>query len=126
MAARWPTLIGRFGNSHRIRGNKTADDAAAMHIPHHGLADRVAAVADDGVCRHLYPLALDRHPIGALAKVIFGAMAVGDVAARHAVRRDHALQPGANIGGDVLVLPVVESERGGPLWRAANLDRDQA
>src|SRR5450755_4463171 len=80
--------------SHRIRRNKTADhDAAAVtDIPHHGLADRVAAIADDGARGDRHPLALDRYPIGALAKSIFGAMAIGDVAAGHAVGRDYALE----------------------------------
>src|ERR1700688_931949 len=99
-------------HSHRIGGNKTADDdaAAVMYVPHHVFADRVAAVADDGVRWNLHPLALDRHPIGALAEIIFGAVTVGDVAAGHAVRRHHALEPGADVGRDVFVLPVVEGE----------------
>src|SRR5713101_1253983 len=82
-----------------------------MHVPHHGFADRIAAVANDGALGHRHPLAFDRNPIGALAKIIFGAMAIGDVAAGHTVRSDHALEPGADVGWDILVLPVVEGER---------------
>jgi hypothetical protein len=47
-------------------------------MPHHGFTDRIAAVADDGALGHCHPLAFDRNPIGALAKIIFGAMAVED------------------------------------------------
>src|SRR5882672_1464612 len=100
-------------HSHCVRRNKAADDdaAAVMHIPHHGFADRIAAVADNGALGHRHPLAFDRHPIGACAYIVFGAMAVRDVAAGDAVRGDHALEPGADVGRDVLVLAVVERER---------------
>jgi len=64
----------------------------------------------DRALGHRHPLAFDRNPIGALAKIIFGAMAIGDVAAGHPVRSDHALEPGADVGRDILVLPVVERE----------------
>ena len=39
-------------------------------------------------------------------------MAIGDVATGHAVRTAHALEPGADVGIDILVLAVVESLRG--------------
>src|SRR6266566_4116362 len=104
--ARWPP------NSHPVRRPQATDDdaAAVTHIPHHRFADRIAAVADDGALRHLHPLAFDRHPIAALADIIFGAMAIGDVAAGHAVGRHHALEPGADIGRHVFVLPVIEGQ----------------
>ncbi|MEH2687081.1 hypothetical protein DXU04_19270 [Bradyrhizobium diazoefficiens] len=98
---------------HCIGGHEAADDdgAAMVDVPHHGPADRVAAVADDGAFGHCHPLSLDRYPIGAVAHVIVRAMTVGDVAAGHAVRRDHALEPSADVGRDVIILPVVERKR---------------
>ena len=103
-----------LANSHRVGGNKTADDdAAAMtYVPHHGLADRIAVIANDGAIGHCHPLAFDRHPIGAVANVVGGAMAVGDIAAGHAVRCDHTLEPGPNVGWDVFILAVIDGERG--------------
>src|ERR1700676_2904328 len=82
-----------------------------MHVPHHSLTDRIATIADDGSLGYRHPLPLDWNPIGALAKIIFGAMTVGDVAAGHAVRRRHGLEPGADIRRDVVVLSVVEGKR---------------
>src|ERR1700733_14301582 len=46
------------------------------------------------------------------AKIIFGGMAIGNVATGDAVRRHHALEPGADIGRDIFILAVVEGERG--------------
>jgi hypothetical protein len=56
------------GNSHRVRRHETADDddAAVMHVPHHGLTDRIAPIADDGPLRYRHPLPLDRNPARAL------------------------------------------------------------
>src|SRR5206468_2058055 len=68
-----------------------------MHVPHHGFADRVALIANDRAFGHLHPLALDRNPIGAGANVIRCAMPVRNIATGHAVRRDHALEPGADV-----------------------------
>src|ERR1700722_20771356 len=96
--------------SHRVRRHEAADHdfAAVTDVPDHGFADRVAAIADHGVLGHRHPLAFDRDPVGARAKIIFGAMAVGDITTGHAVRGDHALEPGTDLGWDVLILPVVE------------------
>src|SRR5664279_6311781 len=82
-----------------------------MHVPHHSLTDRIAMIADDGPLGYRHPLPLNWNPIGALAKIIIGSMTVGDVAARHAVRRRHGLEPGADVRRDVVVLSVVEGER---------------
>src|SRR6195952_774462 len=97
-------------NSHRVGWYETTNDdaAAVMHIPHHGFADRIAAVANDGALRHRHPFALDRNPVSTPANVVGGAMAVGDVAARHAVRRHYALEPSADVGRHIIVLTVVE------------------
>src|SRR5712672_700056 len=70
------------GNSHRIRRHEAADDdaAAVMHVPHHGLTDRIATIADDGPLGYRHPLPLDGNPIGRLAKFIVSAMSVSDIA----------------------------------------------
>ena len=82
-----------------------------MHVPHHGFADRVALIANDRAFGHLHPLALDRNPIGATANVVGGAMSVRLIAAGHAVRRDHALEPGADIRRHMAELAPVDGER---------------
>src|SRR6185437_12104314 len=106
----------KLARSYRVRRNEAADHdtTAVMDVPHHGFANRVAAVADDGTLRDRHPLAFDRNPIGAFAKIIFSAMAIGNIAAGHAVWRNHTLEPGADVRGDVLVLPAVECETGPP------------
>src|SRR5258705_12648591 len=90
-----------------------------MHVPHHGLADRVALIANDRALGHLHPLAFDRNPIGAAANVVGGAMSVRLIAAGHAVRRDHALEPGADIGRHVAELAPVDGERCASQYRKA-------
>ena len=94
--------------SYRVRRHETAnhDAAEVMHIPDHGFAHRVATVTNDGTLRYRHPLAFDRNPIGAFAKIIFGAMAVGDVAAGHAVRCDDTLEPVANVSGTFSYCPL--------------------
>src|SRR4029079_4393392 len=90
----------------------TDDDAAAvMHIPHHGFANRIALIANDRALGYLHPLAFDRNPIGASTNVVRGAMSVRLIAAGHAVRRDHALEPGADIGRHMAELAPVDGER---------------
>jgi hypothetical protein len=39
----------------RVGGHEATDDngAAVVDVPHHGLTDRIAAIADDGVLGHL-------------------------------------------------------------------------
>src|SRR5947209_5531943 len=97
-------------NSNRIRRHKTANDdaAAVMHVPHHGLTDWIATVADDRPLGYRQPPSLDWNPIGPFAKIIIGAVTVGDVAAGNAIRRCYGLEPGADIGRYVVVLSAIE------------------
>src|SRR3954471_3781871 len=110
---RWPVRKDVKGpcRLNRVRGHEAAyhDAAAQVHIPDHGLADRITLVANDRALRHLPPQPVDRHPISPGAHIIRGAAAVGDIAAGHAVRANDALEPRADVGGYVLVLPVVEA-----------------
>ena len=74
-------------NSHRIgRHEATDDDAAAvMHVPHHRLTDRIAAIADYRALRHGHRTSYDFRE-GAYWVPIEGQwMAVPD----RAVIRDH-------------------------------------
>src|SRR3954463_9341207 len=102
----------KIAGSYRICGDEAADDDAApmMHVPYHGFPDRIAAITDDGALRHRHPLAFDRNPVAAVVKIISGTMAIGDVAARHAVRRDDALEPAANVRRDVLELAMIKGK----------------
>src|ERR1700691_1934490 len=95
--------------SHPAARNEAADVVGVvtlLNVPDHRVAHRIAGVIHDGFRRNLAPLALDRYPVAVAADVVRGVMAVGNIAARHAVRAADALEPGPNIFGNFVVLAV--------------------
>src|ERR1700752_3446570 len=78
-----------------VARNETADHhvIAINTVPDDGVADRIAGVIENGVGRHWHPVAVNRNPVLIFSHIVIGAMAVGDVAAWHAVLRLDALEP---------------------------------
>src|ERR1700674_3066060 len=100
-----------LARSHPFAGNEAADVkgvVALADVPDHGFAHRITGIVHARLLRYLQPLAFDRHPVAGAAHFEGGPMAVGDIAARHAVRTAHALEPGPDIVRNVRVLAVVE------------------
>src|SRR5690242_16553510 len=100
--------------SYRICRDETADDdaVATANIPHHRLADGIAAIADHRMSRYFHPDAFNGNPVGAVAHVIFGAMPIGHIATRYARGADDALEPVADVVRDIAELTAIHRMRG--------------
>jgi len=102
-------------SSDAAAGHEAADVnrvGALADIPYHRLTHGIAGVVNDRLLRHLMPFAFDRHPVMIVGSHVIGsAMPVGDIAARHAVRTAHTLEPGAHVIGHARVLAAVERLR---------------
>ena len=85
-----------------------------MHVPDNRFANRITGVANDRVFGDLRPHALNRDPERASAHIVVCAMPVGDITTRHALGTFYALEPGTNIVGNVLKLPLVSRQRRAP------------